>query len=504
MATFREALDYAQQNPNSDFAKQFELGIKSGAFVEPARAEGFDLTPYVSTQTQETQTQEGKTGTQGIATGVFKSVANTAVGAAEALQKGGTAFTKAVLPQSLEQKFGVDQMGIQSLKTGTQKNQTLRQALEARGFAEKTGKTLGDIGQFVVGGNVVGSATSGAGKLAQIGGQVASDVGITAAQTGGDTKDIKDAAIISTLFPVAGKFAGGITDFIKAQGKEFAPRLINSLIKPVSKTMSFGKNPGRAIAEDGITASSFDELVQKVSQRKSEIGSEIGQLTDMATKEGKLLDLTDTLTPLDEAIAKAKKSPKTNAALINRLENAKSDIITNRNLLNVTPNDAFAFKQDVSDITKFTDSITDDDIVNGALTKVYGKIKGKINNAIGETKSVSGNNIQKLQEKYADLTSAEIAARNRDIIAQRSNVISLPQNVVGMGSALLGAIASGGAALPAVLAGAAGAGLEKAMSTPKVKTEIAKWLASASSEEKKRLFDAIPALRGAVINIFTQ
>lgn len=503
MATFREALDYAQQNPNSDFAKQFETGIKSGAFVEPAKAEGFDLTPYVSAVQPEQQAQ-GREGLQGVAVGIGKSVANTAVGAGEALQALGTGFTKAILPESLEKKFGVDQMGIQSLNKDTKLGQQLRESLKAQGGAEKFGKTVGDIAQFVAPAGQVTKATSGFGKVAQVAGQVASDVAVTAAQTGGDTKDIRDTAIISALFPVAGKLAGGVTDFIKAQGKEFAPRLINSLIKPVSKTMSFGKNPGRVIAEEGITGNNFDEIVQKVSEKKSEFGSEIGQLTNQATKEGKLLDLTDTLTPLDEAIAKAKKSPKTNAALINRLENAKSDIITDRNLLNVTPDDAFIFKDDVSNITKFTDSVTDDDIVNGALTKVYGRVKGKINNAIGDAKSASGNTIQKLQEKYADLTSAEIAARNRDIIAQRSNVISLPQNVVGMGSALLGAIASGGAAVPAVLAGLAGGGIEKAMSTPRVKTEIAKWLASASSEEKKRMFDAIPALRGAVINIFTQ
>lgn len=502
MATFKEALEYAKQNPNSDFAKQFETGIKSGAFVEPARAEGFDVTPYVKAQVE--QTQQGETGLQGVATGTFKSAANTVIGAGNVLQNIGTGITKAILPASAEKYFGVDQMGIQALNPETKIGSRVRDILKPQGTAEKIGSTITDVAAYAIPGTMVGKATSGLGKVAQVAGQVASDVAVNAAQTDGDLKSMKDTAIISALFPVAGKLAGGVSDFIKAQGKEFAPRLINSLIKPVSKAMSFGKNPGRAIAEEGIVASNFDELVQKVSQRKSEVGSEIGQLTTQATSEGKLLDLTDTLTPIDEAIAKAKKSPKTNAALITRLENAKSDIITNRNLLDVTPDDAFMFKQDVSDITKFTESVTDDDIVNGALTKVYGRVKGKINSAIGDAKSASGNTIQKLQEKYADLTSAEIAAKNRDIIAQRSNVISLPQNVVGIGSALLASIASGGAAIPAILAGAAGVGLEKAMASPRVKTEIAKWLASASSAEKKQLFDAVPALRGAVINIFTQ
>jgi hypothetical protein len=455
-------------------------------------------------QSQPEQVQPtGEKGLQGVATGMAKGLVKTTLGAGELLQNIGTGFTKAILPRGAEEFFGVDEMGIDVLNKDSKVGSRVRGLLKPQGGAEKLGFGAEQIAEYVVPATKVSKLQTGAGALTKVGGQVASDVAVTAAQTGGETREMRDAAIISALFPAAGKVVGGVSEFIKSQGKDFAPRLINSLIKPVNKVMSFGKDPGRAIAEEGIIADSFDDLVQKVSQRKGEIGGEIGELTNQATREGKLLDLTDAITPIDEAIQKAKKSPRTNATLINRLENVKADLITNRNLLGVTPDDAFIFKDDVSAITKFTDSLTDDDIVNGALTRVYGRVKGKINNAIGNKKSASGNTIEKLQEKYGDLTSAEIAAKNRDIIEKRSNVISLPANIVGIGGAILTAISTGGAAIPALLVGAGGVGLEKALSTPKVKTKVAAWLAKATPEEKKALFDAVPALRGAIINMLT-
>jgi len=156
--------------------------------------------------------QQGEKGLQGFATGLGKSVAGTITGAGTVLQTLGTGITKALLPQSLEQKFGVDKMGIQALKSGTQQNQTLRQALEAKGLAEKLGKTTGDIGTFIAGGELASAGTAGASKLAQIGGQIASDVGINAAQSGsteGSGKQAITTAALSSI-PLVGPLLGKI------------------------------------------------------------------------------------------------------------------------------------------------------------------------------------------------------------------------------------------------------------------------------------------------------
>lgn len=171
--------------------------------------------------------QQGEKGLQGFATGLGKSVAGTVTGAGTVLQNIGTGITKALLPQSLEQKFGVDQIGIQALKPGTQQNQTLRQALEAKGFAEKFGKTTGDIGTFIAGGELASAGTAGLGRLTSTAGQVASDVAIQSAQQGsteGAGNQALTTAALSSV-PLIGPLIGKI-----GVGK-FAEKIASNLEK---------------------------------------------------------------------------------------------------------------------------------------------------------------------------------------------------------------------------------------------------------------------------------
>lgn len=324
--------------------------------------------------------------------------------------------------------------------------------------------------------------------------------GIVALQSGGDAKQVKEAGLISAAFPVVGAGASALKEAIKTP--EAGARIINSLIKPLLKDFSYGKNPGRAIAEEGITASNLDDLAQKIGQRRQEIGSEIGEIVSEVSKQGKTINMANVIKPLDDAIARANKSPRTNKGLIDRLEDAKADLLQGRNLENMTPEEAFAFKQVISDITKFTGNASDDAVINKSLKAIYGNVKDEINKSAEGIKSKSGKSIEELNEKYADLSSAEIATKYRDKIEARQNIISLPQNIIGIGGAITTAIASGGAAIPTLIVGAGGVALQKAMSSPKIKTRVAKWLASATPEEKKRLFDASPALKGAIIKTF--
>lgn len=164
---------------------------------------------------QQPETQQGERGLQGVSTGLTKSLLNTGAGIGTTLQNIGTGFTRAILPAKAEQFLGVDQMGINALKTGTQQNQSLRQVLEAKGMAEKIGKTTGDIGTFIAGGELAAAKTVGAGKIAQIAGQVASDVGVGTAQSGsleGAGKQAITTAALSSLpllGPVLGKLGAG-------------------------------------------------------------------------------------------------------------------------------------------------------------------------------------------------------------------------------------------------------------------------------------------------------
>ena len=97
-------------------------------------------------------------------------------------------------------------------------------------------------------------------------------------------------------------------------------------------------------------------------------------------------------------------------------------------------------------------------------------------------------------EKYADLHSAEIAAKYRDKIIERQSLIGFSPTTVGVGSALITAVATGGAAIPSLVAGASGAIIDKLASTPGFKTRLAYLLSKKTQREASYLFKKIPAL----------
>ena len=100
-------------------------------------------------------------------------------------------------------------------------------------------------------------------------------------------------------FSAAGK---GIQAGIKSVSKSPA-MMVNSLIKPLLKDFSYGKNPGKAVAEEGIVASSLDDLAQKIGDARQRYGKRIsGWLDQLNFKRG---DITGVTQPLDDAMAQA-------------------------------------------------------------------------------------------------------------------------------------------------------------------------------------------------------
>lgn len=143
-----------------------------------------------------------------------------------------------------------------------------------------------------------------------------------------------------------------------------------------------------------------------------------------------------------------------------------------RDLSTLNPQEAFEFKKIISEATQFTGRPSDDKKVNSILKEIYGGVKEKLNTNL----SVNNPEITKLNQQFADLTSAELATRNRDMIVKRSNLISLPATEAAVGGAVISAIVSGGAAIPAILGGASALAVEKAFESPAVKTRVAAWL----------------------------
>ena len=132
--------------------------------------------------------------------------------------------------------------------------------LEAKNTSEKAGEIVSEIAQIAIPTTRIGKLASEAMKLlkltkgvktTKIASEAVTAGGVVAAQQGEIDSEARDAAILTAIFPVGGAIL---------KSKEGGSRLINSLIKPLQKDLSYGKDPGRAVAEEGIIANSLGEL----------------------------------------------------------------------------------------------------------------------------------------------------------------------------------------------------------------------------------------------------
>lgn len=495
---------------------------------------------------KESQTGIPQGGTVG--SGLVKSVQSTG----QALGEMGTKVLNPI-NKGIDKLMGQESNPLpnQEFQKGTEANDFRHAMLQPTNGREKFGKLIGDVIPFILTDGESAAmeaaiAEKGAGavpkiteilsqiprigekapelaqKIVDIGARGAALAGqgstIEAAQTG-DLKKAAGAGALNAVIPGAESGFSAAASGLKTAGQKIAPELINSMVKPLLKDFSYGKNPGRAIAEMGITGNSLDELATKIGEARQNIGSKLSDVykkaSDFVKPNGEKItvDLTDDINKIDAAIKEAAGGGKNNQEVVNRLQNIKDGLLHEhavdaegniirtstepKDVSALSPEQGFDFKKKIGDMTKFTGNASDDKTVNSTLKGIYGGIKQKLNTAVKEVEP----GIEKLNEQYADLTSGEIAAKYRDKIEARQNLVKVGTTVSGLASGLIAAVASGGAAIPIILSGAAGAGLEKALATPRVLTRVAKWLAEASPEEKAKLFKAVPALRGAITKI---
>ncbi len=324
-------------------------------------------------------------------------------------------------------------------------------------------------------------------------------------QEGKDGGDIAAPGFGTVAGSVIPTFIGGIQAGV-ALTKESAPKFINSLIKPKQADFSYGKNPGRTVSEMGITGNSLNDFANNIHTAKQDIGTQLSNIYTSPANANIRLDVSSEIQKIDDAIAQASKGGKSNQSVVTSLQNTKDALLYEhgidsegnivkvgnqpRDLSNLSPKEVFDLKRQVAENTRFTGNPSDDKSVNSTLKDIYGGLKESLNNSLGKNNP----EIKDLNQKYADLTSAELATRNRNAIVQRANMISLPVKFGGA-TALITSLSTGGAALPTILAGATAAGLEKAMESTAVKTRIAAWLGKESPSVVARVLQNNPSIR---------
>lgn len=428
---------------------------------------------------------------QQVGTGAAKELGSTAIGLGTIGRGVQKVISKGADKLLGTSGFGLGKESVFDKDSATQ--EAAQEFLTPQGGAEKLGAFATEAATFMVPGSAATKATKGANFATRAATLGASDAGVVAVQDGGFDRDALDAAIIGAAFPVVGKAGSAAKSAVLPSGKDAGGRVINSLIKPLLKDFSYGKNPGQAVAEAGITANSLDELGQKITLARQSLGDEIAQKVSTSKTT---FDARSALSPLDQAITEAQKSPRTNANIINRLQNLKADLlrvnedgIPTRSLEKLNASEMFELKREIGDLTRWTGNATDDEIVNKALKQTYGGIKGQLDENI--------DGISILNEKYANLKSAEIATNYRDKIAARQNLVSFSGLQTGTAAGIVSAVMTGGAVAPILVAGGVAATTE-ALKSPAVKTRAAAWLASASKEEVKDTFTQAPWLRSAL------
>lgn len=448
---------------------------------------------------------------------IGKGALDIGIGAAKGLAESGQNISKPILepiasvidkatlkPGQEPQDIGFDEKYLES----TNSMQKLGK------FAEQTAELavpITKVGSAIKGVNLAAKVLPNAGKatkllvntLPRAVAEALTTAGVVSAQEGEVDQDAVVSGILTGAIPFAGAVGGQIS---KSLGSGLSARIINSLIKPLAKDFSYGKNPGRAVAEEGIIANSLDDLGSKIEKTLDTRVGELQQMLKSVDDTGVKIDLRSTLKPIDAAITDAKLAPRTNQAIISRLEavrddllgltdNGQGEMVATRNLSSAAPTEAVGFKRLVGKLTKFTGNASDDKEVNAALKKVYGNIKGQVEKVAPETKD--------LNERIADLISADTATKYRDVINQRQNLQRVGEGIAGIGG-FAAALSGGTAILPSLVIGAGAAGLKKALSTPAAKTRMANWLISVPSSEKATMMKAAPWLKAALVeSLFT-
>ncbi|MFA5394632.1 MAG: lytic transglycosylase domain-containing protein [Methanogenium sp.] len=336
---------------------------------------------------------------------------------------------------------------------------------------------------------------------------------------------------VGVVLPLAGLLTklgiAGAAKGVTSISEGLAPKIINGLVKPKTANFAYGKNPGRTVSEMGITGKSLDDFGKNVSSAKSTVGEEIGKVYSNPANSGISIDITEEMEKLDKAMEEAAKGGKNNQNIVKTLNNLKEALLfehvidpktgeivrvegkgfrtqidkkTGKELQfdpsKMNPEEAFAFKQVVASHTQFKGIPSDDKAINAVLKDMYRGITTKLNNAV----SVNNPEITKLNERYGDLVSAELAIWNREQILQRNNLISLRGTLAGVGGAIMGAAGGG---IGSILGAAKAIAIERALESTAVQTRIASWLAQASKSEIEGLLIKNPEVGHILLKFFS-
>jgi hypothetical protein len=317
-------------------------------------------------------------------------------------------------------------------------------------------------------------------------------------------QDPKTAALFSAVLPVVG---AALKPAAGALAEKAAPALANKLLRPVPTQLEnaarFGRNPGKAIADEGIVATGYHDLLNKIGEKQDQVGNQISSLLTSA-KNTKPIDAGKIVNAnIDSAIQDVLNGKlEGGQALVDRLEEMRGQLTQQRQLvngkvqnfaaknLNLSPVEAHALKVQVGKSAKWTGQAFDEE-VNQVKRGIYRDLNQEIQQAVPEVKG--------LQDRYGNLREAEDAAQRETARNEARHGLGLNDLLTGLGGAGLGALS--GSVPRAALWGAGLAATNKALRSPLARTlevQALKKAPGAVSPEMTQFFrNAVLAARSA-------
>jgi hypothetical protein len=305
--------------------------------------------------------------------------------------------------------------------------------LKPSNLAQDTGFLGEQTGEFLLPGP---TAEEGAARLATKFPALGSPRGLLAARTVGE------GALTGALNKAqGGSFATGATlgavgPALEGATSEMQIKVGNKLIRPRDVQFSYGKNPGRAVKEVGVTKD-FPSLVSKLQELKQSSGAEIDRVLSQPQFANARTDVTPLVEgPIDKRIAQVGKSraitTSDKQAVTQALNELKAELTTayapgqvgprTPLNMNLNPMEQTALKREVGDSTRWTGNISDD-YLNGARREIYSNLRGSVEKAVPDVKEAN--------RMYGDALEAQTAAGRRMHAMQRNETLSLSDMLAG-------------------------------------------------------------------------
>lgn len=344
-------------------------------------------------------------------------------------------------------------------------------------------------------------------KLLGKAGVEATATGGVAALQGQTFEDIKDIGLAAGGLELATGVVGKLINTpvgkkaISYLTEKIPARQLNSIIKPDNKAFNFGKDPGLAVSQEGITSFTRGGLLTKIAQSKEKIWKQAEQL--MAKQGDIALDVMPAISqPLQEAKQNAINiGEKTLWSRLDDLEQGLTNLFSKTEkgiapsgtklLDQLSPKQVQEMKSLLGQSTKWTGQAFDND-VNQVRVQIYRNLDGILDNAVP--------GIDKLNNRYANLLTAEKNLERTNKNIQR--MVSLGLRQTGVGTAVgLGSLATGDSGLESALKAGGGVALFSALGSTGFKTNFANQLTKLKPSEQEKIFRLLPALRNVYFGV---